>query len=184
MRNIALMGRARSGKDTIAERLVKEHGYERVAFADPLKEMALQIDPLIPTMDGIHVRLRALVRDTGWEYAKDHYPEVRRLLQYVGQSVRAHSYEDFWRDLAMRKVSAAIAADRPVVVTDCRYLNEAQTLSAARFLMVRVIRPGGVDPRTSSHESERALAGFLPDSVIRNDGTVADLWERADVLVR
>lgn len=34
---IGLVGRAGAGKDTVADRLVKEHGYVRVAFADKLK---------------------------------------------------------------------------------------------------------------------------------------------------
>ena len=39
MKVIAISGWKRSGKDTAAERLIKNHGAERVAFADPLKNM-------------------------------------------------------------------------------------------------------------------------------------------------
>src|SRR5712664_4078359 len=98
--NIALLGLARSGKDTLAQRLVREHHYTRLAFADPLKVMLLDIDPLIPTSLGIHVRLSRLITDAGWEYAKDHYPEVRRLLQQVGQRVREWS-PDYWVNITM-----------------------------------------------------------------------------------
>jgi hypothetical protein len=35
---IALSGWKRSGKDTVADYLVKTHGFKRLAFADPLKE--------------------------------------------------------------------------------------------------------------------------------------------------
>lgn len=38
MKVIAISGWKRSGKDTIAEQLIKEHSFERVAFADPLKD--------------------------------------------------------------------------------------------------------------------------------------------------
>lgn len=37
MKVIAISGWKRSGKDTIAEELIKQHGFQRVAFADPLK---------------------------------------------------------------------------------------------------------------------------------------------------
>lgn len=39
---IAISGWKRSGKDTAAERLIKEHHFVRVAFADPLKDMVAQ----------------------------------------------------------------------------------------------------------------------------------------------
>lgn len=38
MKVIAISGWKRSGKDTIAEQLIKEHGFKRIAFADPLKD--------------------------------------------------------------------------------------------------------------------------------------------------
>jgi hypothetical protein len=39
---VGLVGYARSGKDTFAAAL----GYRRLAFADPLKELALAVNPL------------------------------------------------------------------------------------------------------------------------------------------
>ena len=45
--SVALMGRAGAGKDTVASILTEHRGYARVAFADPLKEMALAVDPII-----------------------------------------------------------------------------------------------------------------------------------------
>lgn len=39
MKVIAISGWKRSGKDTAAERLIKEHNFCRIAFADPLKDM-------------------------------------------------------------------------------------------------------------------------------------------------
>lgn len=42
MKVIAISGWKRSGKDTIAEQLIKEHSFKRVAFADPLKDSVAQ----------------------------------------------------------------------------------------------------------------------------------------------
>ena len=39
MKVIAISGWKRSGKDTIAQQLIEAHGFKRVAFADPLKDM-------------------------------------------------------------------------------------------------------------------------------------------------
>ena len=46
---LGLVGRKQSGKDTFAQRLVEEHGYTRLAFADPLKAVALAANPIVHT---------------------------------------------------------------------------------------------------------------------------------------
>lgn len=45
---IAISGRAGSGKDTAADFLVKNHGFVKVAFADPIKRVCLEVYPKIP----------------------------------------------------------------------------------------------------------------------------------------
>lgn len=184
-RHVALMGKARSGKDSIAEHLVRQYQFTRVSFADPLREMALRVDPWVNTATGVHVRLLPLVLDVGWEYAKTTYPEVRRLLQTMGQTVRDYD-EDFWCNIAMDKIDAASKWGLPVVVTDCRYPNEAEALKARGFLMVTVERPDleGLSGANGAHESETALADYLPDRVIVNNGTLRDLAWKADSLVQ
>jgi hypothetical protein len=171
MYNIGIIGKARSGKDTAALALVAELHYTRLAFADPLKELALAIDPLIPTAYGIHVRLSLLIRDSGWEYAKDHYPEVRRLLQRTGGGVREID-ETFWLTATRKKLNAAEAWNLPVVVTDVRYPNEANMLRSRGFRLIRITRPGLADDQ---HDSETALDTYPADLTIENTGAIADL---------
>jgi hypothetical protein len=175
MRNVAVIGRARSGKDSVGARLVQRYGYTRLAFADPLKEMALEIDPLIPLRAaGVSVRLTEVIANVGWELAKDRFPEVRRILQHVGQSVRDRD-PDYWVAALVQKIG-----DGPTVVTDVRYPNEARTLRRHGFRLVRVVRPSLGDPSPDAHESETALEGFPVPVTILNNGTLEDLRAHAD----
>jgi hypothetical protein len=180
LRNIALIGKARSGKDTAAAHLVRAHAYTRLAFADPLKEMALSLNPYIPTGYGVTVRLSALIADVGWEYAKDKYPEVRRVLQSTGQTVREYD-DDFWAGIMRRKLNTAEAWNLPVVVTDVRYPNEADMLRARGFRLVRIVRPDRLSPMTgaaASHASETALNDYAADVTVYNTAKVDDLHRR------
>lgn len=177
MRNIGLIGKARSGKDTAAAHLVQTRAYTRLAFADPLKDMALTINPYIPTGYGVTVRLSSLIADVGWEYAKDKYPEVRRVLQSTGQTVREHD-EGFWVDVLRRKVNTAESWNLPVVVTDVRYENEADMLRSRGFHLVRIIRPERLNGSAAIHTSETALDGFAADATIYNTAGIADLHAR------
>ncbi|MQS38886.1 hypothetical protein FFZ77_25835 [Streptomyces katsurahamanus] len=182
------MGRARSGKDTVAARLM-DHGYKRLAFADPLKAMVRDMDPYVITSPGVAVRLNTLVGDVGWEYAKDKYPEVRALLQRTGQAVRDRD-PYFWVRLLMAQVEGARDVGYPIVVSDVRYPNEADTLAAHGFTLVRVQRdrweaetvtPDELTNRR--HTSEQALAGYAPDRTMRNLGSLTALRRQADTLI-
>jgi hypothetical protein len=189
MTNIALMGKARSGKDSVAGRLCEAHGYARVAFADPLKAHALSVNPIVGSVDtwtGEAFRLSDAISEYGWERAKDEYPEVRRILQHIGQGVRELD-PDFWISVALRSIGKHLDAGTPVVVSDVRYPNEVDTLRAAGFRIVRIVRPlkGALtiaEARAAMHDSETALDDESPDALIYNGGSLAELAQRADAL--
>ncbi|KIQ62409.1 hypothetical protein TR51_25560 [Kitasatospora griseola] len=188
MRDIALIGRARSGKDTVGARLVSRYGYTRLAFADPLKAMLLDINPVVPyDLPGFGlqvIRLAALVDHIGWDRAKEEYPEARKLLQRVGQSIRTRD-PDYWVRVL---VDSMDGISGPIVVTDVRYLNEAAALERRGFRLVRITRPFGgetVDAEELAvrrHISEVELADFPTPLTITNTGTLADLRAQADTL--
>ncbi|MFD3952190.1 hypothetical protein ACFWRC_19465 [Streptomyces albidoflavus] len=181
--NIGIIGRARVGKDTAGAWLVKHRRYKRVAFADPLKEAALRVDPIVvpPESDyGIPGdTLAEVVGWRGWEYAKDRLPETRRFLQELGAAIRTID-EDFWLRAAMTTVVDANGAGHPAVITDVRYPNEAESLSRAGFVLIYIERPGV--PQLA-HESEGALTGADADYHLVNDGNVTGLHAALEAVV-
>ncbi|MEG8276390.1 deoxynucleotide monophosphate kinase family protein [Streptomyces sp. AHA2] len=182
-KSIGLIGPAQSGKDSIGKRLGQRYGYQRVAFADPLKRAALKVDPLIPLSYGVHGRLSKLVQGVGWDYAKITYPEVRRVLQHIGQTVREID-PGFWVRAALPAIEAAERLSLPVVVTDVRYENEARALQDMGFHMIRVTRPGaGVRGGGAQHASETELANYPTALTIANTGTLDDLNRIVDSLL-
>ena len=180
---IGILGKKRSGKDTLAARLVEEYGFTRFSFADPMRAGILELDPILPfiTNPGAYatppLRLAAYVDAVGWEWAKE-MPEVRRLLQHYGTGLRDHLGADVWVDALRRKIS-----DFPghVVITDVRFENEVQMIESLSGVTIRVTRPDLVS--TDTHISEVALDGYCADFGVVNDGTIADLSEEVDHLV-
>jgi len=147
---IGLVGYAGSGKDEVAKWLKREHGFQRVAFADPLKAVATAI---------------------GWDGRKDDIG--RRLLQDLGLAAREYIDADIWLDAGLKAIDNAPG---PVVVTDCRFNNEIDAIRARGGVIWRVDRPG-VGP-ANGHVSEHEWTAIEPDVVIVNDGTIRDLRER------
>lgn len=170
---VGLLGAKRAGKDTFAKVLADEHGFVRVAFADPLKRAALLADPIV--VGGGRLRLSELVAAAGWEGAKSR-PEVRGFLQRLGVAVRTLD-RDFWLRMGLELAEELRDGGEPVVVTDVRFENEAAGIEAAGGILVRIRRP---DVETvDEHESEQLWRTRAVDVDVRNVGAVADLSEPA-----
>lgn len=181
--NIALMGAARSGKDTVADYLVATYGYVKIGFADPVKDVALSIDPVLPHMvwtDDTPFRLSDAVAELGWERAKDEHPEVRRFLVGLGHGMRQKD-PDVWLRIALSRAIFEQRHGNPVVISGTRYRNEYDALYAKGFRMVRVHRASaeavGVD---ADHPSESEITREHAHLDIHNDGSLDDLYRTID----
>jgi hypothetical protein len=179
---LGLSGVAGVGKDCAALGLKEPpYRFQRLAFADPLKTMAIEINPIVSPdeyTDPIEcIHLEDLVKVAGWDKAKRD-PEVRRLLQELGLAARKNLGEDVWVNAAL----GGVHQDGRYVFTDVRYPNEAQAIHDFGGIVVRIERPG-VGP-VNGHQSENAMDARDFDAVIVNDGTRLDLWSKVQDLVR
>lgn len=183
MEVIGLSGYARSGKDEAAKVLVDEFGYTRVAFADKLREVLYALNPLIDnTIYRYHENLKpnwipydfgkdkVYVKDVIDQYGWDGYKatpygaEIRRLLQRLGtEAGRQTLWDSIWVDAAF----AGIPEDAKVVVTDCRFPNEAEAIKQRKGKIWRITREG-VGP-ANSHASETSLDDWKFDYHLWNN---------------
>lgn len=180
---VGLTGKKRAGKDTVAAVLVEEFGFERIAFADPMKEAALALDPWIDVTAPPcprFIRLSEVLRDFGgWETAKE-FPEVRRTLQRLGTQLgREVLGEDLWVDAGIAQMREP---GQNYVVTDCRFPNEADAIRELGGEIVRVIRPSLVSDDT--HASETAMDDYDVDASLLNESTIEALQQATRSMMR
>lgn len=165
---IGLAGYAQSGKDTFASILVEKYGFTRLAFADKVRELALEIRPSLRTPYGVE----------DWDELKKE-ESVRELLQDLGLGVRKVIGSNTWVDLVMEQI---IDDEQNVVITDVRFPNEVQAIKAAGGKVGRISRPGV--NAVNDHYSEHALANVALDFAIENDGDLNDLNEVVEFALR
>jgi hypothetical protein len=151
---VALCGFAQAGKDTAALGLMEDLGWQRVAFADPLK---------------------AVARGLGQSGDKT-TPEDRVFLQRLGQVMREEVAADVWLDAGLRAVDGYGPHVPGVVITDCRYPNEADAIRERGGMVVRIDRPG-TGP-ANSHSSEHEMIDYRYDVTIQNDRDRVTLQSR------
>jgi hypothetical protein len=166
---IGLSGWAKSGKDTVAQYLVENHGFTRISFADPMRDALLALDPYVPYM-GLYMRLSGVIHFRGWDNAKRDVPEVRELLQRFGTEVGRNMFgQNFWVEQAIERATRY----EKVVFSDCRYTNEADAVKSVGGVMWRVSRPDV--SAVNDHTSEQDLNNYAFDSHIDNDSTIENL---------
>lgn len=178
---IGLCGYAGVGKDTAAKVMRDELGFQRIAFADPIKGALLALDPLIPTGEpGECIRLSQYVEDRSWSEIKDH-PEVRRLMQVLGTEVGRNLFDpDLWVKLAKRQLESMLSVGN-VVITDVRFPNEARLVRGYGGILVRIERPS-FGP-VNEHLSDRASEHWAYDHHVHNDGTIPELQVKIRTLI-
>jgi hypothetical protein len=137
---IGLSGKAGSGKDAVGE-MLRRRGYEALAFADPLKEICALAFGY--TARHLHGDLKEVV-----DHRHGHAP--RWLLQYLGTEVFRGIWPEIWvwhledrlRRHWAKEAPAAKPASPPVVVTDVRFVDEAQMLRRLGAKLIRLERDG------------------------------------------
>jgi hypothetical protein len=169
---IGLSGYARSGKDEAAKVLVEEFGFTRMAFADKLKEFSYNQNALIAVWrdwDGEpgEVYVQDVIDRYGWDgYKETMYKDpIRRLLQRTGtEGGRQTLWDNIWVDATL----SDLHSDSKIVLSDCRFENEAQGIVDLGGQVWRVNRKG-VGP-ANDHISETGIDNWPFDIVIDNDG--------------
>lgn len=167
---IGITGPARSGKDTVADRLVKMFGFQRYGFADPMKKMLAVGFGL--TEEHLNGGLKEVVIE---RFGKS----PRQMMQTLGT--------EWGRDLVHTDAWLTLARDycdsHPrVVVSDVRFPNEAQWVRQNGVLF-HVLRPRAQS--VAAHSSEGGIK-FDPcaDYALQNHGSIYELYRQLDGLMR
>jgi len=165
---IGLTGRAQSGKDSVADYLEVQHGFFRVAFADPIKE-------------ALHAAFWEDMDEGDKEAAIDWIGKSRReLMQTLGTEWgRQIIGEDIWIRRMERLMGADVEhTDTAVVISDVRFENEARWIRERGGKVWLIKRPDATPVR--QHSSEDGIPEELLNGIINNVGTLAELHTKVN----
>jgi hypothetical protein len=162
---LALHGRARSGKDTVGRYLEERHGFTCISFADPIR-----------------AAMRAAFELTDWHFdAGKEIPldglgkSPRQLMQLFGTEFgRNLIHPDCWLIVSEHRCYGV----ENLVVTDCRFPNEAEWARARGGFVLEIVRPNA--PAVAAHSSEDGLPKELVDVTVRNTGSFNYLYNQID----
>jgi hypothetical protein len=173
---IGLSGKAGSGKSTVADYLTGSHGYHQFAFADVLKDtvgVAFGFD-----WDQLYGDRKEVI-DPRWGVSP------RWCLQWLGTEIFRSRFPDIWIKRLRQDVMDFLSRNgqRPIVVTDVRFRDEAEALQRLGAVLVRIERlEAAAGQGIPGHVSETDLDGWegwqvgRGNHVIDNLGSLANLF--------
>jgi len=192
-RIIAICGAKRSGKDVLAEHLVKHHKYERVAFANPLKQavkalfnfndeqVETDIKDVVDEKWGITPR--AALQFFGTEIMQE---KIQELLPDMKRNFFANTLKNY---IAERCDADTDGQKTSFVISDMRFLHEYEMLynipniRKEDVLIIRVIRPSGVAVDAAIHKSELEYVNIPYDVVLVNNSTIENYLAKFDKIM-
>jgi len=177
---IGLGTSAQVGKDTIANYLEKKYvgSVKRVGFADKLKEIAMSLFGL--SYEQCYGS-NAVKETVDPRYGKS----SRQIMQELGEKMR-EIYPNIWIATVFYVTIPKLREQGFItfVISDVRYLNEAEWLQRDGGFLVKVTRPGSGTSVGATHASETQLNDFKNfDYYINNDGSLEELYTKVDALV-
>lgn len=182
---IGLVGFIGSGKGTVRDILVREHGYHGFAFADALKDAVAQIfvwpRGLLEGDSNASRAFRERV-DPWWSHKLGYEVTPRLILQKMGTEACRHGIAD---NIWIAALEKRIRGYHDVVISDVRFPNEIDFVRSAGGIIVRVKR--GEDPPeehlATLHVSETAWRDHKVDYEIENNGTMQQLKEKTKLIL-
>jgi dephospho-CoA kinase len=168
---IAVLGKMRSGKDTLAKYFIDNDFATQLAFGDEIKSIARKYFPE--------------------EVAKG---KPRWIYQKVGQDFRAID-PDVWVKKLERKVfGLEYLGQTSIVITDVRQMNEYEFLKKQGFTVIkveaedelrkeRILRSGDIfEPEDFYHETETAVDYIPFDYLVTNNADLLSFYDQIEFI--
>jgi hypothetical protein len=168
---IGLIGKKQVGKDTVADYLIRNHGFIKYAYADPLKA-ACKILFLLSDEQLHNNKLKETV-DPRWGMTP------RQIFQLVGTDLfRKHVDSEFWVrhfEMWVRQQPR----DTNIVISDVRFQNEANIIKKNSGMLIHLRRSNNyVDTHSSEQQDIRGA-----DYTIDNNSSPETLYKQIEKLL-
>ena len=192
MNIIGMCGKGGSGKDTVADYLVQNYDYHRVAAADAMKDdLCRYLDMDLDTLEKFKNTELALVNtEPGDTYFVNTF-SVRRFLQLYGMDMRYRISDTYWLETSIDNKIADLelqygSRDNSIVVSDVRFEIEFDFIKKHGGKVFYIEGRTGLSEEESKHISEKFVNTTAKDKcdfVIDNSGDIESLYKQVEEII-
>lgn len=169
---IGLAGRKGVGKDTAADYIISHYRFQKLAFADPLKEICRILFLLNDAQLYDPIEKERVDERWGWS--------PRQMFQKIGTDIcRNHIRPDIW----IHHMQLRIHPNKNFVISDVRFENERKWIEENGGIVLFIDRFTS-STQNDNHESEN-LDFFQPlsDIVVYNNDSKESLYKQLDKIL-
>lgn len=175
------------GKDTSFSILKKlsPRPFIKLSFAEKLRNVVWELfhekivkkERIWGTIEEKEEPIEGWIIPTSYNFPEKYWTG-RRLLQWFGTEVCRSVDGNIWVNALIKDVHKNITM-KNICITDCRFMNEYEILKKLKYKkeFIRIDRNIGSN-EFSLHASEKDIASFIPDHIIDNNGTIAELEDK------
>lgn len=176
---IALCGKKRSGKDTIANFLSAEYNYVNKKISQDLKQVIQILFGF--TDDQIESDAKDIL-DEKWGITP------RKTMQFFGTEIMQEKIQEllpeigkrFWIESFIKK-NISHNNNKLIVISDLRFLHEYEELKKYNVFIIKIYRNHlheNINEQTREHISETEFLNIPSDLCIINNGTIEELYDK------
>lgn len=172
---IGITGKKQHGKDTLGQFFVNNYDFERLAFADALKEACRHIFGF--TEEQLYGNKKEDI-DEFWGVSP------RTVYQYVGTDLfREQMYKiipktgkNIWVDVIKKQILDKWKKNPNIcfVITDVRFDNEVDMIRKMGGIMIKVVR--SIENSDDNHPSESNVDSLSVDHIVLNNGSKTTMY--------
>lgn len=174
---IGLLGRARRGKDTVANYIIKKYPcYTNIKLSKPIKDAAKSLYDF--TYEQLEGSQKEII-DPRWNISP------RDAMVFITSTFMNKMGTDFFskRLFGEFDTSAEVSAQNYIIISDVRYENDLAEIKKRNGIIIKIIRD--IEPY---HEWESQIDTFTDTNggentckyTISNNGSLADLYKSID----
>jgi hypothetical protein len=179
---IGLLGKKRSGKDTVADHLVLNKDFIKKSFADPLKDVIKILFGF--NEEQLYGHLKEAI-DDNWNVTP------RETMQFIGTDIVRNQFHklipdignDFW--LKHFELWYQNNKHQNIVIADVRFQNEVDLILSLGGTIIKLERnDSNLHLNIDDHISEIEIDNIVNHStIINNNGTINDLYNKINNLL-
>lgn len=172
---IGITGPAGCGKGTVADYLSAYYGYRGTSFATPLKKAVAEIFSIPRHLAFTEVRELKEGIIEFWGLSP------RRMAQLLGTEVGRNIDPQVWVKNMELRTAEYLKLGMGIVIDDARFENEAAWIRENGGKVLHLSRPSVEDgTEHKAHASEAGIQPIGQDIMIRNNGTLEELYSLMD----
>lgn len=184
---IGVTGTKESGKNTFGSYLVNNYGFTENAFAKPLKDASkilfgLNDEQLYDSEkkeqydSKIGYSPREVLQKFGTEIVREQFANIF-------PNMFRNSYKNLWIKLMDIFINTKENENKFVVITDLRFQDEAEWVKNKGGIIVKINRQSIKKNKYSEHKSETELNTIKANYIIKNNGSIQNLYNNIDKLM-